>query len=95
MANLQKKSSLLANLVFSNNIAGSVSAPVLTEVCVVVVIVDTILEAEGVRLLMVVIMVAAAAVNHRAGVGQSGSRQGHRAQSMTSSDGTMDTVRTN
>ena len=53
----------------------------LTEVCVVVVIVDTILKAEGVRLLMVVIMVAAAAVNHRggvdhgAGVGQSGSRQ--------------------
>ena len=86
MANLQKKSSLLANLVFSNNIAGSVSAPVLTEVCVVVVIVDTILEAEGVRLLMVVIMVAAAAVNHRGGVGQSGGR----AQSMT-----MDTVRTN
>ena len=63
-----KNSSLLANLVFSNNIAGSVSAPVLTEVCVVVVIVDTILEAEGVRLLMVVIMVAAAAVNHRGGV---------------------------
>ena len=73
----------------------------LTEVCVVVVIMDTILEAEGVRLLMVVIMVAAAAVNHRGGVdhgarvGQSGSRKGHRAQSMTSSDGTMDTVRTN
>ena len=76
----------------------------LTEVCVVVVIVDTILEAEGVRLLMVVIMVAAAAVNHRGGVDhrarvntlcQSGSRQGHRAQSMTSSDGTMDTVRNN
>ena len=63
-----KNSSLLANLVFSNNIAGSVSAPVLTEVCVVVVIVDTILEAEGVRLLMVVIMVAAAAVNNRGGV---------------------------
>ena len=40
----------------------------LTEVCVVVVIVDTILEAEGVGLLMVVIMVAAAAVNHRGGV---------------------------
>ena len=60
----------------------------------IVVIVDTILEAEGVRLLMVVIMVAAA-VNHRGGVGQSGSRQGHRAQTMTSSNGTMDTVRTN
>ena len=67
----------------------------LTEVCVVVVIVDTILKAEGVWLLMVVIMVAAAAVNHRGGVGQSGSRQGDRAQYMTSSDGTMDTVRTN
>ena len=49
---------LITHLVISDNVALGVSGPVLAEVCVVVVIMDPVLEAEGVRLLVLAVAVA-------------------------------------
>lgn len=71
---------MVTHLVVTDNVSLSVPGPVLAEVGVIMVILDPVLEAEGVRLLVLVMAGGAIARghvgDHRGGVGDNRGRVG-------------------